>query len=322
MKKQHEVEPHSSYVLETNALLRGIAIVAVVTAHVLTNIPNGFDLQTSSWQLLLIIDQIGRFSVPLFVILSGYGFWEKYQQKKLHYFEFWWSQAKKLLPAYILISAVSYLIFLFNPHWQDPLKTKSFLLQLLLGKADYHLYFVPMIFQLYILFPIVSSIVKKFPWISLLVAFIFQIFLYMLYSTTAPPSLISKYLFTDQQQYFWCITWIFYFILGMHASRIIHWIQSRKKCILVTKLLCLFFLVVVIYRARNDMLNGINPITALRFTHVDTMLYATLFYFALYLFIQEKRFAKNIAQFLLSLGKNSYQIYLSHTMILRILFSI
>jgi surface polysaccharide O-acyltransferase-like enzyme len=314
---------------EVNAVLRGLATLAVIAIHVLANIPHIFQTTSPFWSDAVWLDQFSRFSVPLFVMLSGYGFWQKYQSGELKVWQFWYRQAAKLLPLYVLASLIFYVIFLFVPQWRDPEVPRSFLVQLLTGKADYQLYFVPAIFQLYLLFPLLRQAVQKLPWVTLLIAGGFQIWLYSLYSSPTPNAFIVKYLLTDQQQYIWFFTWIFYFILGMHLPKIVSWLETRKRKIAGLIMLAGLSLSIVVTRAQQDMLRGIDPIIVLRSTHVDTLFYSvfmslllfTVFY-SLRLPPQKRRRRWLILKPLLWIGQYSYPIYLFHAMGLRMLFSI
>src|SRR5437762_576617 len=87
-----------------NHFLRGIAIIAVVILHVLS-VPHGiYNAPATQWWAVGL-DQALRFCVPLFVAISGYGFWLKYQERHLHKRQFLLAQIEKLLPPYILASA-------------------------------------------------------------------------------------------------------------------------------------------------------------------------------------------------------------------------
>lgn len=299
--------------LNTSTYLRGIAILAVLAIHVLAGIPGIHRPDFSHWQLFTIIDQLARFCVPLFVALSGFGFWEKYQDKDLKFWSFIKRQGNKLLPLYLLVSVLSYIIFFFIPTWRVVGTPDSFLVQLISGRSDYHLYFVPMIFQFYLLFPFLNSVVKRYRWSSLIVSAIFQLGLYLILSQSVLPEAISKYLGTDQQQYFWFFSWIFYFVLGMHLSSIVSWLKSSRasQYLLLTVTLISSFL--LIRDATTHIYLGIDPIIALRFTRPIVLLYTTSVILSLFTFIKASSSR---------LGSLSYPIYLFHTLILRLIFEI
>lgn len=291
--------------LEHNNLLRGIAIIAVVTIHFFAGFPGIYSASSPNSWLYVAIDQLSRFSVPLFIALSGYGFWHKFQDKPISYFSYIKRQATKLLPLYLVVSIISYTIFIFIPHWRVAGTPDSLAIQLITGRADYHLYFVPMIFQFYILFPLLRAIVRKFRWSSLIISAIFQLFLYQLLSN--PPSFLA----TDQQQYIWFFSWIFYFILGMHLSSIT---RSPKITTFITA-------IILISSSISLIKQGIDPIVALRFTSIPVFLFATTTILTLTTSVPKLK-SNKLTNIIAKIGASSYPIYLFHTLILRTFFEI
>jgi surface polysaccharide O-acyltransferase-like enzyme len=65
--------------------LKGLAILAVVILHILSNLPSSFITDPNHLPVILAIDQIGRFCVPLFVAISGFGLMRKYMVKNYRF---------------------------------------------------------------------------------------------------------------------------------------------------------------------------------------------------------------------------------------------
>lgn len=316
--------------LHLNNVLRGFAIIAVLTLHTISATRFSFHTDLPHWQVVVILDQFCRFCVPLFVALSGYSFWQKYQKQEMQWTRFLWSQSKKLLPWYILASAVFYLVFTFIPAWQSPGVTRSFIGQLWSGKADYHLYFVPMIFQLYLLFPVLYLVMKKlhqWSWVMVVIAGVFQVYLYLLYSSSTPSPFIAHNLFTDQQQYPWFFSWIFYFVLGMQLPRVVSWVEEHQSMMLGIAGGTLFSFIWICLAAVLQLQHGVDPIIALRFTRVPVLAYATMMIVLLItggnILIHQPDGQKLSKQtwMLYWLGKFSYVLYLFHTLALRFIFA-
>lgn len=305
-----------------NNYLRGLAIVAVITIHLLASFDNIYRLTNHNWYIFTVIDQLSRFSVPLFVTLSGYGFWEKYLHTNLRVWNFIYRQASKLLPLYLLASLVSYIVFLIIPTWRVASTPSSFLVQIMTGRADYQLYFVPMIFQLYLLFPLLRKLVQKYPWSSLISAGVFELSLYYIFTMQDLPQQLSKYLASDQQQYVWFFTWIFYFILGMHLARIVAWIRYSAIRVFALFVTTTLSLILVSSNAISNLSSGLDPIIALRFTRIDILIYATFTIMSLFVLsslIQNR--AKSVTHKFIKIGTVSYPIYLFHTLVLRLIFA-
>jgi probable poly-beta-1,6-N-acetyl-D-glucosamine export protein len=302
------------------SLLRGVAILAVIVIHLLSSLPHRYSQSTDGWRVYVAIDQLARFCVPLFVALSGYGFWEKYATASLQIWPFLKRQISKLLPLYLIASCVYYTVFLLKPEWSDPSVTRSLPLQILTGRADYQLYFVPMIFQFYLLFPILRKLVQKFRWTSLLAAGIFQLTFYYLLSTQSLPSFLLNFFSNDQKTYVWFFTWIFYFILGMHIKDIITWVKQYILHFYVLTLAVIVSYAIDYENAISQLLSGIDPLVALQSTRIQMMIYATfvtIFLFAVSSMMSKR--GKDITSWVAKVGDSSYPIYLFHTLILRVL---
>jgi len=326
ISSKYELVPKMNYSIKTakdtyvSEFLRGIAITAVIALHVLS-LPHGIYTAPHTQLIAVAIDQLFRFCVPLFVAMSGYGFWMKYQYLKLDAVRFWWSQIKKLLPLYVLASAVCYVTFMLIPQWLSASVTRSFPLQLLTGQADYHLYFVPMIFQMYFLFPVIFLFVKKLPWISLLLTAVFQVWLYFQFGTATQHPFFAQHFLTDQQQYFWWFSWIFYFILGMHLPRVLAKVKKHLWLGIFVTTGVLITWISLVAECISQLHNGIDPIIVLRTTRIPVLIYSTFVLF--FLFSVAKSISPQLRKWstpFSRLGKFSYVIYLFHTLVLRFLF--
>jgi probable poly-beta-1,6-N-acetyl-D-glucosamine export protein len=306
-----------------SVVLKGAAILAVLTIHVLASLPPSTFTTSPLRPYNVGLDQLARYAVPLFVMLSGYGFSKKYETQPFQLLQFLWSQAKKLLPWYVLASVTFWTVFQLIPRWKPIGVNPSLTHQLLTGQADYHLYFVPMIFQLYLLFPILKWLIKKNATLVLLSAALFQVWLYWLYSKITPPPLVDTYLKTDQQQYIWWFNWIYYFVLGM-------WLATQewfKKHSALTQLLLLggsvISWIILTTTTNASISSGVDPIIALRTSKVGVIVYASFVCCLLMIITQSIKtgIQKNSLYKALSfLGAVSYPIYLFHTLVLRVLF--
>lgn len=275
-------------------ILKAVAILGVIGIHINANLFNFFHDGTAIKTGLLIFDQFIRFSVPLFVFLSGVSLGSRYLTEKVDYLEYLKRRVFRLLPLYFLWSGIIY--FLYRPHvnlWEI----------IFLGKADYHLYFVPMIFQLYLLFPVFLWIIKKQPVILLVSTFVFQAILLWQFP--------KQILWTDQQQYIFAGSWVFYFVFGIYLSR---------KEYVVNKLIWLGLILGAIWTT-VDAFHLINEkeniLVATRSTKISVYFYSVFFILWSNLLEMVAGKIKNMLSFI---GKNSYLIYLSHTVLIRIVF--
>lgn len=301
------------------AILRTIALTSVVSLHVLASLKGGPYTTAGYHQISIALDQLLRFCIPLFVALSGYGLMLKYEKIPFSWGDFLKRRVFKLLPAYFLWSLIFYIVFWLIPSWRPTGTPTSFLPQLLLGRADYHLYFVPMIFQLYLLFPLLLTLVRKYGKLILSLAAIFQVGVYIFLSQRSGVFANGQQLVTDQQQYLWSFSWIFYFVLGMFLPRIHDWFSHHQWRITGLLLLTSGSWIVAAASAIWTIGHGVDPIVALRFTRLPLLAYGSLSVITLTWLALEITKTPKVVSFL---AARSYWLYLCHTLVLRILFNL
>ncbi len=302
----------------SDQLLRAIAILGVVLIHFLAMFRQSPYVENSPFQLTAVtLDQLFRVSVPLFVALSGYGLSQKYVKSTLRWGEFLRRRVWKLLPLYIGWSVFYYLILRLVPSWRPTWPTNSLLTQILLGQADYQMYFVPMIFQLYLLFPFLLIIRKRWPLLLFISAAVLQAAVYLIFMRQEPLQ-IGGILFVDQNQYILCLSWIFYFVLGMYLPQLHNLLKRLPLLFWILLGATLFSGAWAVTTAVGNINQGIDPLVALRFTRFSIMAYASV---SILILTWLARGITKIPSFISFAGKHSYSIYLSHTLFLRILFS-
>lgn len=259
--------------LSRTNLLKGFAILAVVAIHVI-NVFIGRNLWLTNW------DQVLRFSVPLFTALSGLALAKKYAAG-LKLKEFYSRRLLKLLPLYALWSAVYWLVT------RQPFP------------FAYHLYFVPMIFQAYLIFPFILPIIKKLPWVALIISGVLQVLYFQHHNTPT----------NDQYQYLWFAAWQFYFVLGIFLAFV-----SSSRIRLIGLIAAAAGLVWSIRDTQALLETGKNLIWATRFTRIPVIVYSGGLTIALVNWAKKSRV-------LTFLGANSYLIYLSHILFLKLLLA-
>lgn len=135
--------------------LRAVAAAAVVMIHVTAGSPG---------QIIIACNQLARFSVPLFLMLSGFG-----HAAGRHPGEHWWPVCRRrlarVLPAYLIWSVLYLLVdtVFGNPH-AHPVR------DLLTGNAYMHLYYVFVLLQFVLLSLLLQRAVERFPAASLCAA--------------------------------------------------------------------------------------------------------------------------------------------------------
>jgi peptidoglycan/LPS O-acetylase OafA/YrhL len=302
-------------------ILRGMSILSVVTIHYLSSLPPE-TYTTSSWQPFNVaLDQLLRFSVPLFVMLSGYALSRKYQETPFTWKEFLWKRVMRLLPLFFFWSLLSYIFFSFLPLWHTTIKTIPIWHFIFLGSADYHLYFVSMIFQLYLLFPLLRGTMQKIsPLLILGITLGIQLAFFLYYVQLREQQ--ATLFHTDQARYLFAGSWIGYFTLGIWLGKLKPLTFPTQKIFLVTAGGALMTWAWISYTALFNIRHGLDPLEALSFTRWPILIYASLANVALYLGLKKANAVPAvIRQPLRFIGQHSYLIYLCHTIFLRIIFT-
>ncbi|WP_168122529.1 acyltransferase [Paenibacillus sp. HB172176] len=142
---------------------RAIAIAAVLLIHVTASPRADVPWGSLSAPVYLIVNQLSMFAVPVFLFISGLVLFYRYHD------DWSWKQAlvfyRKRI-AYIVLPFVlwSVLYRLFTPllHHQLPsFEPREFFWSLVWGKSYYHLYFMTIIIQFYLVFPFLVALVRK-----------------------------------------------------------------------------------------------------------------------------------------------------------------
>lgn len=134
--------------------IRAVCCVLVVIIHVTASFwhhPQGDPL---TFKVMVGLNTFARFAVPCFLFISGFTLYYFYSQRKFSLIAFYQRRLSKVLFPYLLWStfytAINYSKYI-NPsggfYWG------KFFKHLILGLSSYHLYFLVILIQLYLLFP-------------------------------------------------------------------------------------------------------------------------------------------------------------------------
>ncbi|MBI4099934.1 acyltransferase [Candidatus Microgenomates bacterium] len=293
-------------------LLKIIAVVAVVIIHSVSAYRFSPSF-TGDATWLTIIDQAMRFSVPLFVALSGFGLMLGYGQKKLDLISYFRRRVWRLLPWYLFFATVIILAVTFLWHENTALYGSLKLWRLyIFGQADYHLYFIPMILSLYLLFPIILFFFRKLPPLFLVVlAFFWQLFWFYLIGQKTELAINNNGLWPYQEQYRHAASWIFYFVLGMFLAGK----KAPRWQFIVGSTVAIFGLFFSVSDSLALLSKGINIIVATRFTRLPILVFATgIILVGHYVITHFSAVSRS------RWGQLSYVVYLLHTLVIRTLF--
>jgi probable poly-beta-1,6-N-acetyl-D-glucosamine export protein len=190
--------------------LRAFACLCVLLVHVSASFFNANGQQFN--EFTYFFNQISRFGTPIFAVISGFLLVYQTKLKGFDFKKFVSSRFTKIgLP--FLFWSIFYLAFTFATQGINPFDagTDMFLANFAFGHSFYHLYFMSIVFQFYLIYPLLQVFRSKLSWILLLTGAI----------------LINLYFLTsyriDQFSEVWqvilnpgtlLLSWIFFFIFG------------------------------------------------------------------------------------------------------------
>lgn len=287
--------------IEASNQLKGIGILTVIGLHLLPHLGGILPF----W-VVASLDQLGRFSVPLFLVLSGYGIAHKYSAPKYSQIL---SQTLKLLPSFLCWSLL--IAWWVRPDgvWSEQVVPWTFLPTLVAGKFDYHLYFVPVLIVCYWLAPLLLRWLRAYPTTILILTGGLTLLGLAWVESLLFGSHVSI-LGYDQIIYTIPFVWVWYFVLGAwvakHRAPSVAWWQVGVVTVLLLS------------EGFVSYLSLDNANQAFRFTRVGVWFYASV----VSLWLLQVAAIRPHRGWLSELGKQSYQLYLGHTLAIRLVLSL
>ncbi|MFK7697028.1 acyltransferase [Paenibacillus sp. HJGM_3] len=143
-------------------ITRGVAIAGVVSIHATSQASVRFSEGSSLHFIYSLLNKWGHFSVPVFILLSGLALTNRYMgawnlEGGVVFYKRRWMH---VVVPYVLWSFLYQALHLFL--YNEELSVGSMLLQLVSGTAHYHLYFMILIIQYYLLFPIILAALRPY----------------------------------------------------------------------------------------------------------------------------------------------------------------
>ncbi len=314
--------------MEEMDYLRGFAILAVIALHTSANYT-----QIQNVNLLLIInviiDVFTHFAVPSFIFISGFVLALNYDglfSKK----SFYEKRAKSILPQYIIFSIFYILLNMVLSSMNgkaNPVPISTIIFDLLIAKSSFHLWYVPLIFQFYILYPYIIKIYDKFADNNRTLHFIGIILMiqqiWIVASDIAQTILDSTtYLYFEDLFNSWlsliCLSHIFYFVLGIYIFKNYKEVKDQiikaKKWVVPTILVMtgivslLLIKGSIIYGDYSKIPHSYFMVLSL----IESIYFPLIYLIILNISLNLSTLKNKYSNIILSLGKCSFGIYLIH----------
>lgn len=297
--------PHPTRLLSLD-FLRVLACLAVMAGHVSSAfIYKESCLTLWGMNLAFVINQCARFSVPLFLLLSGFTL--GMGGPVTSYGSFLRKRCRKvLLPygAWVLVYGLynaSFDLGVWFSQFTDP---GYLLAELLTGRGAPHLYFIPLLFQFYLVYPLLKKWADRNPlacflW-TLTISFLIQ-GLHSLDGLNLIPFSLPPWLLKS------AVGWCFFFVAGMCLQKVdLTRLILRGSPAPLTIFSLLFALLYSAWSFHTGLLDSMKP---------ELMLYTPLVFLwgiSIWPCIQYRQTIVMIS----FLSKHSLSIYFNHVLIL------
>ena len=290
-------------------LIRGVGILAVVMVHVVSH---GIFYSYGNATANVILDALSRFCVPFFVFVSGAVFSYNYHDKKKYYGNFLFKRLRYIAIPYLLWSILGFVRYkIYAP--------QKIIIGLLTGNAMIHLYFIVLIFQFYIMSPILIHLCK-INWKKTIVpSFLVNIMVLSVYSYLPIFANMNVNLGEYLQPFINPLFWFAYFVAGITVGINMDGFRELVARLRLTTLFTAWFFIMVISICEEYFIY-VNKGFIQHFFRPSNMLYS--FVSIIFLWKLHGRINSCMKQVFSILGRYSFGIYLSHIPILFVIHKI
>ncbi len=305
MGNKHLQDPHSKPMRNSSIdMVRGIAMCGIILIHVHSYF-SYFKVEDSILFISGSIANLSRFSVPVFILTSG--IFISYKGN----LNFWKSRLTQLVIPYSLFGLVGFLIkYPISDGW-----IFEFLKKFFLGTIYEPYYYIPLLFQFYLLYALFFkhsnawSISQK--WAYFLCFLIINLISNQFFPTGGNWQFIEPLVFTN---------FLFFFVFGLIAKPILS--ESTELLALFSDKkikLTLYFTTTlyVVYLILLTFTTGTGFSNHLIFYPIVCFL--LLFYGCIVLEKNSSSFSKIIVSILSYIGKNSLFVFLVHPILIHLL---
>ncbi|NIK76462.1 peptidoglycan/LPS O-acetylase OafA/YrhL [Paenibacillus castaneae] len=151
-------------------MLRAFGIIAVIMIHATSAAVVSYE-QSNLFLFFAALNILSKFAVPIFIMISGLTLFYNYYDKPIDINTikvFYMKRLTKLMLPFLIFSLIYYAIVIYYRHgfydigqFLSYFLTWEFVNKLIIGKTYTHLYFIFIIIQFYLLFPLMWYVLRK-----------------------------------------------------------------------------------------------------------------------------------------------------------------
>jgi len=307
---------NSSKTIQYFDTLRVLATVAVILIHVSSPVMNmNFGRNTEFWLIGVVLTNLVRFAVPLFLVLSGATLLIK-QYKIIDFYKKRLSRV--LVPMLFWLPAYWVFRWLMLRDWERPLSFDAIVswgTDLFVAEGvSKHLWFVYMILLLYLFIPIISKILKRASRQSIVV--FLALWLILNYLQSIHVFSIDSFPLLAQRLYGYML-YIGYLVLG-YFLQTLH-AQYKFTRISATILYTTTVIINTFLTYYLSFQSGKQTLTAMGTFTITTFFQVIAVYYILKDFEFKNKYSTRTIQIL---SNYSFGIYLVHIMVISLFFRV
>src|SRR5699024_6615288 len=191
-------------------IFRAIAALFVVAVHTTASVAYSFSNKEFTHELLGYLNQIERLGTPVFAVISAFLLMSSVLNRGFSTKYFFKSRFVKIFIPYV-IWTILYLIFRY--FYLDNLNPDtSFIDYLIFGNAYHHLYFIVVVLQFYLVFPLLQYL-RKGP--LLIIVYVLSCLLHYYWITSGNIDFSNALIYKFVNSRLFIFNWISFFVLGL-----------------------------------------------------------------------------------------------------------
>ncbi|WP_243719946.1 acyltransferase [Macrococcus lamae] len=284
------------------SFVRAIACLLVILTHVTLAYP--IEHLNSPTLFTLLINQLARVGTPIFALISGLLLFNSSKNKKLNIKTFYKTRFDKIVIPYLFWTII-YLILVKLTHAQS-FQMKDMMRYIFLGEGYVHLYFMVVVIQFYLLFPLITKFINR------------NNILVVTLITTAFTA--GWYLIRNDQPFdlflhrAFLLNWLAYFFMGgfmaLHMDKVKIWCSQHFSSLSIAVLVSI---ILMLAEMKLPHLYQSDRVANLLFVPVFTAFFMSLFH------VKANDRWKSILEYI---GDRSMGIYLVHLLVIGVMGNI